>query len=341
MSFIQPYNGPSYAELPDEIFYSTFLNLDLNNLLTAQLVCTIWYKISCREKIWKQIAEQKMILLKVGEPIRATVLASFQPYCTIARLLFPNICVISSAMSSAYERRAIDLKIAEIDKSSIHFDEIIAQTCSSFKPSLSVYIPMIQVLKEAGALPNEKFLLALTTLKLTNLSKTDQLVFWMYVFDSMPNMVPEAFIMCLLLPTSIVEMGRIQTSLIAFNTETKITGQTEKAKKEFNNFIATSIYENKFESHLDSSCRYLASKVDTKISFHEEIIVRIKKMDESYFQNVIATITTLDFRECISALFSPSENQDILIGIFLCECLKNSLLAIRSSTDDLASNNKI
>lgn len=83
-------NNGVQNELPNELLYKSFLNLDLDELLTTQLVCMVWHQVSCIEQLWEQIAEKKEILLRRDVPLRATVLASFEPYCVVARLLFPQ-----------------------------------------------------------------------------------------------------------------------------------------------------------------------------------------------------------------------------------------------------------
>src|SRR5262245_9073013 len=93
-----------YHNLPSELLAKSFEELKLADLMTVQLVCSVWRGSAALEYLWKRIAAQNFIPLNEGLSIRATLLTSFQCYCRAARVLFPQAtCTIPIDSNAAFE----------------------------------------------------------------------------------------------------------------------------------------------------------------------------------------------------------------------------------------------
>lgn len=97
-------------DLPMEVPYMLFENLDLRDLVTVERVCKTWFQLSVEHNsTWTRIAHQKKILLIPGEPVRVQVLSSFFHYCKAARIIFPRpLQDIPCENNPASERVLID-----------------------------------------------------------------------------------------------------------------------------------------------------------------------------------------------------------------------------------------
>src|ERR1700733_12030299 len=93
MSAIASRSNDTYVlTLSEELQYEIFSHLDVTGLLEAEKACTVWYRMSNDESLWRCIAWQRHIFATSDGPgFKAQVMASFVPYWQAACRIFPTV----------------------------------------------------------------------------------------------------------------------------------------------------------------------------------------------------------------------------------------------------------
>ena len=166
------YNGNFFEDTSIEIVDKILLNLDLEDVLTAELVCTVWHQVSCANKeIWVRIANQRLLDYDSISSIKVQVLTSFVPFCKAAFEIFPEIIKnIPDDINPARQRFLINKETNKVQKTEIPIMVLLEKYLQIDQPDLSLddllkhcvdrnikYIPSLQVWIESGIHFSDEF----------------------------------------------------------------------------------------------------------------------------------------------------------------------------------------